>query len=622
MVKAIVTSFGWCLSVVAAAGALAACDARRGSDGPAGEPIAAVAQAISVPLAATSVVAGGAHVCTILQGGRVKCWGNNDHGQLGLGDTQARDTAAQLGNALPFVDLGAGRTAVMLALGGAHTCAVLDNGQLKCWGSNGSGQLGLNAFNAADPLADNRGDAPGEMGNALPAVTLGAGRTARYVAAGSDNTCAILDNNDLKCWGSNTFGKLGLGDTDARGVAAGQMAALPRVDLAARVPVALALAGGSTCALFNNAQVACWGDNEAGNLGLGINPFTLPDNPPHLRPHNTDVGDQPGEMGAALMTINFGTGRTATAIDAGTFHTCALRDNGTVVCWGPNNGNSLGTNNPSPSPIGDDPGEVGDGFQPVPLSLPATAVAVGGNTSCARLNDAEVACWGSNSGGQLGDVPNNDVVIVVFGTPALAAAVTEGDNHTCVLTPDSRVKCWGGGFGTLAPDLPPVDLGSIACTDATPRERIFGFESAADWTSAAAAVTSVSSPITAGCAAVGVTGQGYIPVASAAFTTAGLTVTPAISVDLFIPGNQPNPFWMGSMQMLLTCPSGNAFNQYIGQVELTGRPQQAFSTLRYPLPAPVAATLRRTLNDCSFTIALNVNATGRAHILDNLRFTP
>jgi hypothetical protein len=74
--------------------------------------------------------------------------------------------------------------------------------------------------------------------------------------------------------------------------------------------------------------------------------------------------------------------------------------------------------------------------------------------------------------------------------------------------------------------------------------------------------------------------------------------------------------------MYLSCPSGNVSNQYIGQVELTGKPQNHYSTLRFPLPSVTLSTLARPLNDCSFSFALNVNPTGRTWILDNLRFSP
>jgi hypothetical protein len=110
--------------------------------------------------------------------------------------------------------------------------------------------------------------------------------------------------------------------------------------------------------------------------------------------------------------------------------------------------------------------------------------------------------------------------------------------------------------------------------------------------------------------------------ASGIFNTAALSVNSALSVDLFIPGNQPNPFWLGALQMYLSCPTDNVFNQYIGQVELTGKPVNQFSTLRFPLPAATFSTLTQAPpKQCFLGLALNVNQTGRTWVLDNLRFT-
>jgi len=94
--------------------------------------------------------------------------------------------------------------------GSAHSCFMLDNGSVKCWGENSYGQLGL-----GDII--NRGDNSSEMGDKLTAIDLGTGRTARGITAGDNQTCAILDNALIKCWGSNTAGQLGLGDTNNRG---------------------------------------------------------------------------------------------------------------------------------------------------------------------------------------------------------------------------------------------------------------------------------------------------------------------------------------------------------------------------------------------------------------------
>ena len=101
----------------------------------------------------------------------------------------------------------------------------------------------------------------------------------------------------------------------------------------------------------------------------------------------------------------------------------------------------------------------------------------------------------------------------------------------------------------------------------------------------------MTSPIRQGCGALGIQGSGYMPINSIAFVAGGLTVTAALSVDLFIPNNQPNQFYLGALQMYLSCPSVGSYNQYIGQVELTGKPQNAYSTLRFPLPTAVKNTL-------------------------------
>ena len=103
-----------------------------------------------------------------------------------------------------------------LASAGSSTCAILDSGQVKCWGNNGNGQLGIGD-------TGNRGDGPGEMGAQLPPVDLGPGRTALSISGGAQHICVLLDNAGVKCWGLNTSGELGLGDKLPRGVAIGQM---------------------------------------------------------------------------------------------------------------------------------------------------------------------------------------------------------------------------------------------------------------------------------------------------------------------------------------------------------------------------------------------------------------
>ena len=133
-------------------------------------------------------------MCAVLDDDSLKCWGYNEDGQLGVNDQTDRYVPTA-------VDLGTGRTAKSVSVGGHHTCAVLDDDTVKCWGYNNNGELGV-------------GDSTNRL---VPtAVDLGTGRTAKSVSAGSGHTCAVLDDDSLKCWGSNSYGQLGVGDQTNR----------------------------------------------------------------------------------------------------------------------------------------------------------------------------------------------------------------------------------------------------------------------------------------------------------------------------------------------------------------------------------------------------------------------
>jgi alpha-tubulin suppressor-like RCC1 family protein len=229
------------------------------------------------------IYCGGFHTCALLDDGRTKCWGQNSSGQLGRGNRNSiGDHPNEMGDALATIDLG-GLRVLSLATGRNHTCALLEDGTVKCWGHNQHGQLGLNDFN-------DRGDGPGEMGNALRAVDLGPGLRVLDVQA-VDHTCAIVEGGRLKCWGLNGWGQLGLGDFNNRGDSGGEVGAvLPFVDLGAgRQVISVATGAYHTCAVLNGNTIKCWGQNNPyGQLGLG------------------DViprGDQPGEMGDNLPEV-------------------------------------------------------------------------------------------------------------------------------------------------------------------------------------------------------------------------------------------------------------------------------------------------------------------------------
>ncbi|KAG2488327.1 hypothetical protein HYH03_013177 [Edaphochlamys debaryana] len=241
-------------------------------------------------LSAIYLAAGWQHTCAVLQpGGLVKCWGQNDYGQLGQGDIATRgDSAGEMGDALRPVELGGSGDnrvrAERVVAGDKFTCALLQGGAVKCWGRNEDGSLGL-----GDGLP--HGSLNGTMGDALPAVNLGNGVVATALAAGRTFACALLNSSDVKCWGNNAYGQLGLGNTTRRGTSPGQMGDnLPTVNLGAPGAVEWISAGAwHACAMLRpDARVKCWGYNLYGQLGLG---------------HSRAVGDDPGEMGTPLPAI-------------------------------------------------------------------------------------------------------------------------------------------------------------------------------------------------------------------------------------------------------------------------------------------------------------------------------
>lgn len=287
---------------------------------------------------ALDLAAGSFFTCARLDDGAAKCWGTNGFGQLGVGDTQDRgDSLGEMGAALPTLDMGPGRTIVQLSAGGNHACARLDNGQLKCWGRNLEGQLGLGD-------SANRGDGPGEMGAALPAVDLGAGRTCVGISAAALRTCALLDDGTIKCWGQNAGGELGLGDTLNRGTGPGQMgASLPAVNLGpGRKALEIATGTSHSCARLDDGSVRCWGGNPQGQLGLG---------------DIQDRGAAPGHMGAALPAVDLGSTGAPLRLSLGGLHTCALLSGGAFKCWGFNGDGQLGLGDDRAR--GDAPGEMG-----------------------------------------------------------------------------------------------------------------------------------------------------------------------------------------------------------------------------------------------------------------------
>ncbi|CAN0434518.1 unnamed protein product [Pylaiella littoralis] len=282
---------------------------------------------------ATHISCGQYTTCAVLDDGSLKCWGRNNHGMLGLGDTDNRGGSADdMGDNLPAVDLGTENTAVAVSGGQQHTCAILGNGGLKCWGGRNEteynvGQLGQgNTFDI--------GSSPGQMGDNLPEVDLGTGRTVIALATGWWHTCVILDNYKLHCFGRNFDGQLGLGDDEDRGDEPGEMGDnMEAVDLGVgRSPVSVATGRWHTCVIMDNHELKCFGANTSDDLGAGQ--LGLED--------EKNRGKTFATSGDGLETVDLGPGRVNGWVFAAFDHGCVIFEDAALKCWGLNKSGQLG----------------------------------------------------------------------------------------------------------------------------------------------------------------------------------------------------------------------------------------------------------------------------------------
>lgn len=377
-------------------------------------------------LVPVQVAVGQNHACARFNDGRVKCWGGNSAGRLGLGDVQNRgDQPGEMGAALPFVDLGNGVVATDIAAGAHHTC-VRTAGGIKCWGENGSGQLGLGDTN-------DRGDQPGEMGNALPYTNVGG--TPVQMSCGGEFTCVRFEGGSIKCWGWSLNGELGQGNTNSVGDNVGEMGANLKT-----VPIgvnAVQVDGGSSHVCARGAAgIKCWGGNN-GELGVG---------------HGENLGDMPGELGIGYIDL---APTKPVYVDAGGSIVCAHMDDKSVRCWG---SQVLGLGDKQAR--GDDPGEMGVNLPPVDVGGVVAELFATGHGACVRLVDGTFKCWGNNGSGQLGLGDKNDrgdepgemgaALPAVDLGGAKVVSMSSDFVASCALLDDDTIKCWGSNsFGQL-----------------------------------------------------------------------------------------------------------------------------------------------------------------------------
>lgn len=341
-------------------------------------------------LAATDIQVSQYASCVLFSNKKMKCWGSVNNGSPGYGDSNIRGTTPQsMGDNLPFIDLGTGVEVKSFAMGMyGHLCAVLTDGGLKCWGYNPYGQLGLGDV-------ANRGLTKASMGDGLKKVDLGPDEKVKTVAVGYQHTCALLESGKVKCWGDNTYGQLGSGNTNTNiGSTASQMgSALKAVDFGDKKVSKLVSSGWNNCVIFEDMSAKCWGYGGTGTNANGS---------------STDVGKSAGEMGSNLKAANLGTNYLVTEIFSGQLNFCAQTINREVKCWGYNPYGQLGLGDSVDR--GTDAMQLGDNlpFSYFGQKAIPTQISLGYYNACGVFK-GRVKCWGYNGYGQLGLGHNRDM---------------------------------------------------------------------------------------------------------------------------------------------------------------------------------------------------------------------
>jgi len=372
---------------------------------------------------ATAIAAGEDHGCVVANG-QLLCWGDGSYGKLADGSTallhtKTYPTVTGTGGSTPIgTTEGTYAATGPISTGEGHSCAVV-NGQIYCWGKNNYGQLGIGSTDEKySPIA-------------LPSM---AGKVFTKVSAGANHTCGISDGR-LYCWGLNSNGQLGIGNTTNYSTPqlVTSFGGTPYTSV--RVTEVSAGATG-TCAIANS-QAYCWGLNSSKQVGDGT----------------TTQRTSPVAVSGGGGVL---TGKAVTSISMGVTHACAVA-NSDIYCWGDNSNGRTGKNTATGT---SDPSKLTGGSAGTPkgpnnMNPNATMVSAGYDFTCAIIN-ANVSCWGNNANGRTGlnTTSGNQLVPArISGSYAgyYTTAVSAGGSHACALMHggqsriNGNVFCWGNG---------------------------------------------------------------------------------------------------------------------------------------------------------------------------------
>jgi alpha-tubulin suppressor-like RCC1 family protein len=414
----------------------------------------------------TQVVSAAQYACGIKQG-KGYCWGKNGSGELGNGNTNDSNvpTAIATGG-----DSAISESSILVSIsaGSAYdaagaSCAVDYSGEAYCWGDGQAGNIGNGEFNLTSPYPIKviKGES-----SEIPL-------NAKLIKIGTNNnsTCAIDANGNAYCWGDNTQGQLGIGNTNnsayAKKVATGGSSDIPVGDKLVDISVGSLY----TCAVDEHGKAFCWGWNTEGQCGSGS--FIDSSYPVAVATNQTNNSSQLS-ANAVLKQISASAN---TPCPTNQINTCAVDESGIGYCWGNNENGQLGINNvQSNSSV---PLQVLMGVAPsaIPISAKFTKIVAGSGATCA-IADYKGYCWGYNANGELGtgDTNNTAYPVALSTNGAIKANTTLTDISVgdygssgivniglgCAVDNAYNFYCWGSndygqlGNGNNAQSLVPV----------------------------------------------------------------------------------------------------------------------------------------------------------------------
>ena len=387
---------------------------------------------------AIQVSVGWANTCAILAGGTVECWGDNTYGQL------SNSTVKE--SSIP-VEVGGITGASQISVGFGHACAILAGGTVECWGDNSDGQLG-----------------DGTTRNSPTPVRVSGITSALAVTTADVHSCALLSGGTIECWGSNSSDQLG-DEIESHGQKSrdGHDISSTPVQVSGITNATQISAGGiHTCALLGDQRVECWG----GDFGMRPNVIENDDSTPLSSVTVVSSGERHScvvaaggavscwggySYGPATLNDEYWSTDTPLAVDdlsgvatlaLGDSHSCALRDDDEIVCWGGDSNGQLGN------------GKMADRVPPVTVKGIGNArqISAAGHFACALLRNGRAECWGVNRSGQLGSgndensfVPTRVRRLGKAAHISTAGAIDYDRGHTCAVVSHGRLECWGGG---------------------------------------------------------------------------------------------------------------------------------------------------------------------------------